>query len=94
MQLIKSFPPADALLSIEYKKIFMKLVYIVMFVAAVVHVCTQRIVQWYNNGGKETIITARNFIASFYSQTFENVMQTFENVLETYNDWRQLVTVA
>jgi hypothetical protein len=59
-----SFPPADdaiAYLSkVDWHKQLQRIIIVLAFIAAVVTVLSQRVAQWYNNGGKEQIVTTYN----------------------------------
>jgi hypothetical protein len=104
------FPPADALLeqivSIDYKKhlnTFMDVVEnVVLIVAAVSQVIWERFSQWYNNGGKETIINAyiktRNFLqfAILWVREvgYPQARNFCQDCVEFTRAFRDLVTVA
>ena len=59
-----SFPPLDDAITylkgVDWQKQLQRIVIVVAFVAAVVTVVAQRVVQWYNNGGKAQIVTVYN----------------------------------
>ena len=70
MELTKSFPPADALVEmmteIDYKKLWQQFVIITATVAAFVMATFafvyRNVNNWYQNGGKEQLIRAYNFV--------------------------------
>lgn len=59
-----SFPPFDDAITylskVDWHKQLQRIIIVVAFVAAVVTIVAQRVAQWYNNGGKEQIVTVYN----------------------------------
>ncbi len=105
MELTQSFPPADALIQqltqIEYKKHLKTLKTIVLTIAAVAYVLTEKFVQWYSEGGKETILQILkkvwNFLTVCYSWIVSKGIPALKDLMvqtvKIYQDWKGLVTV-
>lgn len=105
MKLSYGFPPADALiqqlLKIEYKKHLNNLITVILTIAAVVYVLSQKFLQWYKNGGKDATISiikkSWNFLTVCYtwivSKGYPSLMNLISKIQQTYQDWKGLVTV-
>lgn len=105
MELSPSFPPADALIEqlskIEYKKHLNNLITVILTIGAFFYVLLQKILEWYQNGGKETIIENAQKVANFLYvcylwirlEGYPRMVKLIQNVKQTYQDYRDLVTV-
>lgn len=113
MQLFNSFPPADAaveyLKNVDYKKHAHNLLIGILFVAAFVYVLSQKIRQWWQNGGKESTIQSlqkvRNILQVCYSwivnqaipevkNAHQEIQNSYKNAVQYVQSWIALVTVA
>lgn len=60
----KAFPPVDDaivyLSKVDWHKQMQRIIIVLAFVAAVATVIWDKVSQWYNNGGKEQIVTVYN----------------------------------
>lgn len=102
---LTAFPPADALIrqlsKIEYKKHLNNLITVILTIAAVVYVLSQKFLQWYKNGGKDLTIQVIqkvwNFLKVCYAWIVSEGYPTLKNLIskiqQTYQDWEGLVTV-
>lgn len=105
MELSYGFPPADDLIQqlfkINYKKHLNNLITIILTIAAVVYVLSQKFVQWYSEGGKDSILQiikkGWNFLTVCYtwivSKGYPALMNFMGKIQQTYQDWKGLVTV-
>lgn len=78
MELSYGFPPADALIQqiskIEYKKHLNNLITVILTIAAVVYVLSEKFLEWYQNGGKDlTIQTIKKIWKVLTIQTIKKV---------------------
>lgn len=101
----QSFPPADNLIQqlskIEYKKLYNQFVTIILTIAAVVYVLSQKIAEWYSEGGKDLIVQTIKKVWNFlqicyiwiHSEGYPQLIKFTDKVLETYDSWKNLVTV-
>lgn len=101
----QSYPPVDSLIQqlskIEYKKLYNQFVTIALVIVAIAYVLTQKFVQWYSEGGKDSILQiikkVWNFLQVCYtwihSEGYPQLIKFSDKVLETYHDWRSIVTV-
>lgn len=113
MQLHNSFPPVDAaveyLKNVNYKKHAHNLLIGILFVAAFVYVLSQRIRQWWQNGGKESTIQfvqkAWNILQVCYTWIVaeaipevkiaaQEIRQSYKNAVQYVQSWIALVTVV
>lgn len=60
----KSFPPLDDAISylskVDWHKQMQRIIMIVAFIAAIITVAYEKLMAWYNNGGKDQIVTVYN----------------------------------
>ena len=60
----KAFPPVNDAISylskVDWNKHMQRIIVVVAFVAAVITVAYEKAQQWYNNGGKEQIVSIYN----------------------------------
>ena len=88
-----SFPPADDLISviseIDYNKLIRQFVMLTATVAAIIVGTTvwfyNRARQWYNNGGKEQIISVINRSALFINNRTGLIDKISAHVVKLYN---------
>jgi hypothetical protein len=105
MQTTANFPPADALIQqlskVDYHKLLKQFVTIILTIAAVVYVLTEKFVQWYQQGGKDatiqTLTKVWNFLQICYvwcrTEGYPQLIKFARKVTETYRAWQDLVTV-
>lgn len=105
MELIQSFPPADALIQqltkIEYKKHLDNLTTVVLTIAAVVYVFAQMFAKWYQNGGKDLTIQYLQKVWQILTVCYvwvlaegiPNLKNLKDQTVKIYQDWKGLVTV-
>jgi hypothetical protein len=108
----QSFPPADALIEylkgVDYKKHLNNLITVTLTIAAVAYVLYQNVREWYQNGGKESILQilnqGKNILIVCYtwvrSEGYpalmilkEQIDNLISKIVETYKNWQALVTV-
>jgi hypothetical protein len=101
----QSFPPADHLITelskIDYKKHLKNLITIILTIAAVVYVLSQKVSEWYQNGGKDSTVQliqkVRNFLTVCYtwvrSEGYPALTDLMGKITQTYQNWEGLVTV-
>ena len=83
MELTKSFPPADALVEmiqeVDYKKLWQQFVIIAATIAAFVMATFafvyRNVNNWYQNGGKEQLIRAYNFVSVNIADLIDDVKE-------------------
>jgi hypothetical protein len=105
MELSYGFPPADALIQqlskIEYKKHLNNLITVILTIAAVVYVLSQKFLEWYQNGGKDSTIRVIQkvwkILTVCYVWVRSEVISPLNNLMvqtvKIYQDWKGLVTV-
>lgn len=105
MELSYGFPPADALIQqiskIEYKKHLNNLITVILTIAAVVYVLSEKFLEWYQNGGKD--LTIRNVQKVWKVLTvcytwvrlkgIPALTDLMAQTVKIYQDWEGLVTV-
>lgn len=102
---LTAFPPADALiqqlLKIEYKKHLNNLITVILTIAAVVYVLSQKVLEWYQNGGKDLTIQVIQKVWDFLkvcytwvrSEGYPALNDFMQQTVKIYQDWKGLVTV-
>ena len=101
----QSFPPADHLITelskIEYKKHLNNLITVILTIAAVVYVLSQKVSEWYQNGGKDSTVRIiqkiRKILSVCYtwvrSEGYPALTDLMGKITQTYQNWEGLVTV-
>lgn len=105
MELSYGFPPADALIQqlskIEYKKHLNNLITVILTIAAVVYVLSQKFLEWYQNGGKDSTIRVIQKVWKVLtfcytwvrSEGYPQLTDLMTQTVKIYQDWKGLVTV-
>jgi hypothetical protein len=100
-----SFPPADDLISIlskiDYQKLWNQFVTVLIYTGAIIYVLYTRTLDWYQNGGKESIDQTIHKLHEILSliilwiriDAYPTLKNAWQSVAETYQNWQQLVTV-
>lgn len=105
MELSYGFPPADALIQqlskIEYKKHLNNLITVILTIAAVVYVLSEKFLEWYQNGGKDSTIRVIQKVWKVLtvcytwvrSEGYPQLTDLMTQTVKIYQDWKGLVTV-